>query len=117
MLRFVFASDSHRSVDLCAQFASVVTERLRQGRNIRWPSLGLFEQRGDKAIASRSRHQHQMPGLDVRVGWRKLREGKSLPHQFRWNPLRQKHAHRMARSDRFVKVQHNRSKAIRPAFP
>jgi hypothetical protein len=45
-----------------------------------------------------------MPGLDVRVGWRKLREGKSLVHQFALYRLRQKHPRRMALSDRFVKV-------------
>jgi hypothetical protein len=47
-----------------------------------------------------------MPGLDVGVGWRKLREVKSLVHQFPRYRLRQKHARRMALSNRFVKVQH-----------
>jgi hypothetical protein len=52
---------------LRAQFAAIVLERLGQGRDVGWPTLGLGEQGGDEAVTGRSGREHHMPRLDVGV--------------------------------------------------
>jgi hypothetical protein len=101
----ILASDSHRPVDFPAEFAAEVLERLWQGRDVRWPTVGRFKQRPDKAGARRSTREHQPPRLDVRIRWRQLGQGKSFIHQRprRWL-LWQKHPRRMALSDGLIKV-------------
>src|SRR6516225_6351094 len=104
---FILVSDSHRPVDLRAEFAAEVLERLWQGRDVRWPTVGGLEQGFDKAIANRPGREHHVPRLDVGVGRRMRRQSEGLLHQYsRHRLLRQKHPRRMAHSDRFLKVEH-----------
>ena len=50
MLRPVLKGDSHCPIDLSAQLAAIVLERLRQRWNFGWPAADFAEQGSDEAV-------------------------------------------------------------------
>ncbi len=67
MAGLVLAGDSHRAVDLGAQLAAIVPERLGQGRDAGWPALGLLEKGLDEPVTRRPGCEDHVPRLDVGV--------------------------------------------------
>src|SRR5215470_10142249 len=101
MLRRVLKGDSHCPIDLSAQLAAIVLERLRKRWNFGWPAADFAEQGSDEAVARRPGREHHMPRLDVGRRRRTLGQGEGLIHQRSRHRLWQEHPRRMTLSDRF----------------
>jgi hypothetical protein len=103
----VFASDSHRLIHQGARFSANRRELLRQRGDIRRLVAGLNEQRGNEAVARRSRREHHVPGLDVGVPGRAHGQPQRLLHELvRYRLIRQEHPRRTALVDQLLEVGH-----------
>jgi hypothetical protein len=106
----VIASDAHRSVHLGTELAAEVRERVRQLWHFRRLAAGLVQEGFDESVPGGSGCEHQMPRLDVGVGWRADGQFECLVDDLAGHgTVGQEHPNGPTRIDGLLEIEHGRS--------